>query len=67
MRKKKLLLASLIIVGMATLTGCQESYKIKVYRGATKDDLAIYYSENYIVENYEWNGTDLTIHFKEEK
>lgn len=65
MNKKKLLLVSLIIVSMATLTGCQENYKVKVYRGAIKTSSDIYYNENYTMESYEWNGTDLTIHFKE--
>lgn len=68
MKKNKILLAFLIIACMATLTGCQDNYKINVYRGATKDALSIYYDEkNYTVKDYEWNGTDLIIHFKENK
>lgn len=67
MKKKKLLLTSLIIASIATLTGCQENYKVIVHRGAIKSSSYIYYNENYTMEGYEWNGTNLTIHFKEEK
>ena len=64
--KKKLLLVSLIIASMVALTGCQDNYKINVYRGATKDALSIYYDEkNYTPKDYEWNDSDLIIHFEE--
>lgn len=68
MKKNKLLLVLVIIVSMAALTGCnQGDYKVKVFRGISKNTLDIYYDENYTMEDYEWSGTDLTIHFKEEK
>lgn len=62
--KKKILALTCILVLMFGMTGCQENYKIRVYRGALKNSSYIYYDENYTMEGYEWDGTDLIIHFK---
>ena len=50
---------------MLGMTGCQENYKISINRGAIRNSSFIYYDENYTMEGYEWDGTDLIIHFKE--
>lgn len=67
MKKKEVLLIPLIVISMMLLTSCQDNYKVTIYRGAIKNSSDVYYDENYIMKDYEWNGTDLTIHFQEDK
>ena len=63
--KKKVLALTCILILMLGMTGCQENYKISINRGAIRNSSFIYYDENYTMEGYEWDGTDLIIHFKE--
>ena len=65
--KKKILILTFVLGLMLGMTGCADNYKVRVYRGATKNSTYIYYNENYEMEGYEWNGTDLIIHFKSEE
>lgn len=67
MKKKFLISTSILLVVAGVLSGCQTNYKISIDEGVIKNRTHIYYNENYTLEGYEWNDTDLIIHFKNNK
>lgn len=65
--KKKILALTCILGIMLGMTGCQENYHVAIRRGAIRNNSFIYYDEDYEVEGYEWDGTDLIIHFSNDE
>lgn len=65
MKKKFLGMFGILVLMVTMFTGCQSNHFVSVRRGATKQSVPIYYNEDWDVDGYEWNGTDLIIHFKE--
>lgn len=65
--KKKILALICILTLMLGMTSCKENFKVRVYRGAIKTSSYIYYDEDYEMEGYEWDGTDLIIHFSNDE